>query len=283
MDATTRLNILHYVKSRTSPGTSRLLKKFCCLKPRITGSLEISSESTQGAGRDYARLALTCLRREQVISLFAEAGHARAAVEPYMFDNHKDHCFGMGIADYDATRDERRMKLYNYYHLSLQKVPWRAHIRKVCHKAGISLPQIEKDLLYFKKARMSAVDLYDSGKVELKVYFGPFLSRDITGKFKGLFKKRTVLRYKELLSTGHLPDLVLFCARYGTHGRSIRTDFWNGRERPLAILEALDTQGEGLRLYHDLAAITSALRLTFTCVDMDQRPRTQFYFEIIDF
>ncbi|MBF0618810.1 MAG: hypothetical protein HQL19_01450 [Candidatus Omnitrophica bacterium] len=275
-----RQNLMLYLHQKISSGTRRVLTRFFSIKSCASADLELSSESTQGKEGRYARLALTCLRREEVLALFSEAGCSKRKVVPYMFDNEQAPCFGMGIADYGLSRKERRIKLYNYYHLVPAGMDWQAHIRKVCKKARISWARVALDIACFGRARMSAVDLYDDGKTDLKVYFGPFLSTDIVGKWRHLFKPKAVQKYRALLKDKALSRLVLLCVRYGKTGRSVRTDFWYETRRVLPYLKALDPQRHAARLYTDLRSAGAALKLTFICVDLDQRPRTQFYFEL---
>ena len=149
--------------------------------------LELSSEFGQGGGRDYVRLALSCLRKDQVLELFSETKHRQRTVAQFMLANHADPCFGIGIADYGLHGEEQRIKLYNYYDLSQKKTLWKAHLLKLCRKAKIPWQGVERDVNYFKKVRMSSVDFYDHGAVDLKVYYGPFWSKDIILKFQTLF------------------------------------------------------------------------------------------------
>lgn len=278
MNIQARKRLLQYFETKASPQTFRILRKFFRIIDQDLAGLEVSSESGQGGDRDYVRLALSCLRRDQVLELFSETKHKQQAVKQFMPANHEDPCFGMGIADYGLGCDEQRIKLYNYYDLADNKTLWKEHLLKLCRKTKIPWQNVERDINYFKKVKMSAVDFYDHGAVELKVYYGPFRSQDILLKFQSLFNAQAIRKYGEWLMGGHLPRLALLCIRYNLQGKSVRTDFWCSTKRVMPYLKEFDLQGDAVRLYKDLQAISQKQVLTFMCIDMDQRPRMQFYF-----
>jgi hypothetical protein len=114
--------------------------------------------------------------------------------------------------------------------------------------------------------------------VDLKVYFGPFWSKDVLLKFRSLFNAAAVKKYEKWFTQEHLSRLALFCVRYNPKGKSIRTDFWVSTRRIAPYLETFDFRGEAQRLYKDLYHISQKQILTFICIDLDKRPRTQFYF-----
>ncbi len=282
MNAQARKKLLKYFKTKASPQTFSILRKFFRIIGQGPAPLEVSSESGQGGGGDYVRLALSCLRRDQVLELLSETKHKRQMVEQFMLANHEDPCFGMGIADYGLRCDEHRIKLYNYYDLSKKKTLWKGHLLKLCKKTEIPWQDVERDINYFKKVRMSSVDFYDNGAVDLKVYFGPFWSQDILLKFKTLFNAQAIKKYGKWLTGRYLSRLALLCIRYNPQGKSVRTDFWCSTRRIAPYLKQFDLQGDATRLYKDLCAISSSQILTFICIDLDQRPRTQFYFFLDD-
>ena len=277
MNIQARKKLLRYFETKASAQTFGVLEKFFKIIGQDPAPLEVSSECGQRGGRDYVRLALSCLRRDQVLELFSQTNH-KQAVEEFMLANHDDPCFGMGIADYGSGCDEQRTKLYNYYDLLKNKTLWKDHLIELCRKTGISWQDVERDIDYFKEVQMSAVDFYDHGEVHLKVYFGPFPSQDILTKFLNLFNAQAVKQYRKWLDGESLSQLALLCIRYAPQGRSIRTDFWCQARHIVPYLREFDLQGDAVRLYKDLCAISTNQVLTFICVDMDQRPRTQFYF-----
>ena len=278
MNIRVRKNLLQYFKTKASAQTYNILKSFFSFIGPDPAPLEVSSEYGQDGQGDYVRVALSCLTRDQALKLFALTKHPRQVVESFMFDDHQDACFGMGIADYGTESAQQRIKLYNYYDLSRKRALWKEHLLELGEKAGVSRLELKRDIGQFKKVRMSSVDIYDNGKIDLKVYYGPFFSKDFPSKFQSLFDTRTIRKYKDLLGPGLLSRLVLFCVRYNSDGKSIRTDFWCSARRIVPLLKRLDAHGDATRLYKDISALTTSRNLSFICIDMDKRPRTQFYF-----
>jgi hypothetical protein len=282
MNNQTRERLLQYFATKASPQTLSIVRKFFKIIGQERAPLEVSSESGLGRGRDYVRLALSCLRRDQVLELLSGTKHKQELVKQFMMANPKDPCFGLGIADYGLRCDEQRIKLYNYYELSSKKDIGRGHLLKLCRKTNVPCKDVERDINYFERVRMSAVDFYDNGEVNFKAYYGPFRPKDILSKFQGLFSPRANKKYGQWMAGEQLFRLLVMCVRYSRQGRSVRTDFWCQTRKILPYLKEFDLQGDAKRLYKDLCGISLDQILTFVCIDLDKRPRTQLYFFLGD-
>ena len=268
-----------FIHEVSSGDARRVWERYVGLMAGTSQVVEISTDSAQAARCSYLRLALTRLDWRQVLALFAAARYSQQQVSRLMLANTRDHCFGIGLADYRSARRESRVKLYNFYHRSTVPVDISGHLKRTVDEIGSDWQPVKEDLRLFRKVRVSAVDFYRDGERDLKVYYGPFLTRDIWGRFREIFPREARSRYRELAAAGALPPLVLFCVRNGSSGRSVRTDFWY-MTRHIPVYLRLVDNGTASRLYRNLGLIKQRAILTFVGMDLGLRPRTHFYFEL---
>ena len=263
-----------------SPGTNRIFKKFLTLEDVFNKHLDVSSDSTQNTPKHYLRAILSRLRRDELMKLLSQQDLHGLDLDKLIFSNRDDPCFAIGINDYKTNKIESRLKLYSFYYLLHKKINVHKHITTMCSQCGISPSWVAKDFDLLKDIRISCADLYLNGSFALKVYSQFFLTKDILGKYQGVFTARTLDNYKRLFYSKYLPKVGMLCIRYYGKSRSIRIDFLCNTTRVRPYLDTLDLSGSAMRLYDNIAGIGKLPKLKFITIDFNKKPRTQFYFNI---
>jgi len=246
-------------------------------------NFEVSSESSGRRAWSASRIALTCLKKNDACRLFRLLG-IEAEAKRYMFRNKEDNCFGIGIAVYSdrSLLRDTRYKLYNYYHKSKTWTDQSRHLRTIAAKLELNVSRIASDIQRFRKIRMSAVDLYETGERSLKIYYGPFPTDALFAVYSDLLNKKSVKAYREFWKKGWLPQRVMLVIRYQKNDKwSVRTDFPFDTSDVKKHLRHFDKTGAARRLYQALVPVANIIRISYICIDMDKRPRTQFYFLVL--
>lgn len=272
-----RFLLLRY---KASAQTCRILEQFLALEDGSKRSLEVSSDSTQDPGKEYLRVALFVLKREEIANILLGTKLHNLDANSFLFSNNRDYCFGVGIGDYRSQGRESRLKLYNFYHKSRKTVVARRHIRDICEKGGISFSPVAKDLELLRAIPFSSLDIYDDGAVGLKVYSRYLLTKDILRNYGTLLNGDVFNKYERLLREGCLPKVFSFCVRYNGSLRSVRTDFLCNTGQVLPYLNVFDSDGSAGRLYQELLRHKATIELTYIGMDLHNRPRTQFNFSV---
>lgn len=246
-------------------------------------SFEVSSESLPRRAASVSRIALTCMKKTDACRIFRLLGIETEA-RRYMFRNGRDNCFGIGMASYKdrPLLRETRYKLYNYYHRAQAPSDPARHVTAIASRLRLDIACIASDIQRFRKIRMSAVDLYKTGERGLKIYYGPFPTDSLSTVCASLLKKGALKTYERWRKIGWLPQKVMLAIRYQQKGsRSVRTDFPFDSSDVATLIRHFDKTQAAQRLYQPLLFAANAIRITYICIDMDKRPRTQFYFEVL--
>ncbi len=246
-------------------------------------NFEVSSESSPHRAATASRIALTCLTKNDVCQLF-RLMKIESEAKQYMFHNDEDNCFGIGIAVYKdrSLLRDTRYKLYNYYHKSKTEIDPARHLKTIAAKLKLNVSRIASDIQRFKKIRMSAVDLYNTGERSLKIYYGPFPTDTLFGIYSDLLKHTSIEAYKKFWTKGWLPSKVMLVIRYQKDDKwSVRTDFRFDASDVNIHLRHFDRTGAARKLYQALVPIANIVRISYICIDMDKRPRIQFYFLVL--
>lgn len=270
---------------KENPLFFRAMKLYFPIKQirRQEQNFEVSSESSGRHARTASRIALTCLTKSDACRLFRLLG-IEAEAKRYMFRNNEDNCFGIGIAIYKdrSLLRDTRYKLYNYYHKSKTGTDQAAHLKTIAARLHLNVSRIASDIQRFRKIRMSAVDLYETGERSLKIYYGPFPTDALFAVYDDLLNKKTIKTYKEFRRKGWLPPKVMLVIRYQKNDIwSVRTDFPFDTSDVKKHLRHFDKTGAARKLYQALVPVANIIRISYICIDLDKRPRTQFYFLVL--
>ncbi|MDD5020420.1 MAG: hypothetical protein PHH75_06520 [Candidatus Omnitrophica bacterium] len=244
---------------------------------------EVSSESSPRRASTASRIALTSLKKNDACRLF-KLLNIKEEAKRYMFGNKRNSCFGMGIAVYKDRQllQDTRYKLYNYYHLSKNKLNPGRHLEKIAGELRLNTCRIRRDIRRFGKIRMSAVDLYEQGERSLKIYYGPFATDALFTIYSDLLTNKSIKTYKECWKKGWLPPKVMLVIRYQKNDAwSVRTDFPVDTSDVKKHLRHFDKTGAARKLYQALVPVANIIRISYICIDLDKRPRTQFYFLVL--
>lgn len=271
-----------YYLHRKNPSIYAWIATLCAMREnRPLVNIELSSESMGATPKTDLRLALSRLRSREIIKMIKNLGpkYLTNVLPHFMFSHHNEPTFGLGLAAYPGTKPDCRIKLYNYYHLCRRKIQPEQHVTDIAKRIGLSASSLEKDLSRFKRIHMSSVDFYNSRRRHMKVYYGPFPIRDLVLKYRDLWNQEQHHFYRRLSLDHMVPGEFLFCIRYmSSMKKSVRTDFrLDVRLGIRKYLAYFDASGSATKLYNELKEI-GIPKLTFLCIDIDQRPRTQFYF-----
>jgi len=270
---------------REDPLLFRAAKAYLDIKQRHGDekSFEVSSESLSRCAASVSRIALTCMKKTDACRIFRLLGIETEA-RRYMFRNNRDNCFGIGVASYKdrPLLRETRYKLYNYYHRAQDQSNPAGHVTAIASRLCLDTARIASDIRCFQNIRMSAVDLYETGKKGLKIYYGPFPTDSLTTACASVLKKGVLKTYERWRKIGWLPQKVMLAIRYQQKGsRSVRTDFPFDSSDVTTLIRRFDKTQAAQRLYQVLLSVANTIRITYICIDMDKRPRTQFYFEVL--
>ena len=268
-------------KFNASPKTNRIFIKFINLEDYLHKSLEISSDTTQRSQKNYLRASLFRLRRDELMKLISREDLHGLKLDKLLFFNKKDPCFGLGINDYQTAKMKSRIKLYNFYYQSHQKINVHQHIKTICGYCGINPSWVTKDNALLQDIQYSCIDVYFNGTFSLKVYSQSFLTADIFEKYQGVFTASALKNYKKLFNAGYLPKTAGLCIQYYGKTRSIRLDFLFNTRDVLPYLDAFDVDGSARRLYQDIITIRKGVKLTAITIDADKKLKTQFYFQYL--
>jgi len=276
-----KLKLLYYFKNKDEY-IFNIVKNFAMFKSDDTLGryIEVSSEASKKQDKKTFRVALTCMKKNQLLKLIkvGKLGK-REEIKNYLFNNSKDDCFGLGLAKYENNIEDNRFKIYSYYYRSTKEIDIEDNLKRNSQLANINFLSIEKDIKEFKKIKMSSVDFYSNGEKAIKVYYGPFLTNNFFSQFNHLFNKSTLAAYRQLFLQRKLPDIFLLCIRYMQNKKSIRTDFWCATRNIKKYIHNFDYSSFAYQLYEELKRFRN-LELTFICIDLDKRNRTQYYFAL---
>lgn len=268
------------LKHKASPRTQQLFGKFLPMLKGASKSLELSSESVREIRHECLRPIFLGLKRCDVVSLLSDVGFDGKMAMRLMFADDKATCFGVGVCDDHALPEESRIKIYNFYDQAGKQIDGKQHVKVLARRLGLNVTLIANDFDVLQDISCSAVDIYDAGGSGLKVYSRHFLTRDLEERGGQLFSPLVMRAYRRLLKAGQLPPVFSICIRYNQKKRSVRTDFLCNTTTILPYLEAFDADGTAQRLCADLFRLRLTVLLTYIGIDLDQRPRTQFYFAV---
>lgn len=281
----TRISLLSIINSllkghRPSIQTSRIFQEFITLE-NITGKiLTVSSDSARNKNKDYLRWALYPFRREEIIRLFSRPDFHALNLDKFMFSNSQDPCFGIGLSTHQTGFPTSRVKLYNFYDLSLKRINVPQHLKTLCQYSHTNPFWIKKDLGLLNEIWFSGVDLYHDGTVGLKIYSKHILTKNLFTKYLPLLGPAAQPKYQQLFNSGHLPKIGIFCIRYYNKTRFARVDFVCNTRHVLPYLDKFDLNGAARRLYQSFANEGFAIKLTMLAIDLNHEARTQFYFDV---
>ena len=240
--------------------------------------LEVSCELVNGKKADGTRLAITCLRRQDVLEWFSACRKKEPLIQDILFENAAEDCFGIGLADGPLGADACRIKIYNTYGRSQLLVRKIQHIQKLFPLLNISDAKFKKDLELFRKIEGIAIDWDHQGPATIKVYYGYFDSEQLfVAPFQALSKEE-ILCYDILRQQGLLPRMFLRCARYSRDGRTFRTDMRFQTKRVVPYLRILDHQREASRFFVDFYKIFPDLELEYISMQWAPVEKMQYYF-----
>ena len=267
----------------SSPDFSRYLRAYETLPRPVNESFEISCELINGKRVDQMRLAILGLQRHDVLQWLNACGRHIPSIEGILLDSALDACFGIGLADYPLGQGLCRMKVYhNTWGETYSQVKKFKHLRQLFELLEIKESEFIKDWELFRKVDISGIDWDGENRATIKVYYGPFYTDDLFGRFCDVFPKEDLRRYDDLREKSLLGETCLFCAKYNREGRSIRTDIRYRTTKVAAYLKDFDHLHEVSRFFLDYYKIFPGLRLEFISIQWNPVIKKQFYFLLMN-
>ena len=262
----------------SSPDFIKYLRAYESLSRPPQESFEVSCELVNGIRVDSMRLAMECLRRQDVLRWFSACRFKIPLIQGLLFENTTDECFGIGLADYPPESGICRMKIYNFYGRSQSQARKVAHIQQLFSLLNIPDGEFRKDWKRFRKVQFSGIDWDREGRATIKVYFGFFDLEKLFGSLSEALSKEEILCYDILRKKGFLPETFLFCVKYSRNGRSLRTDMRYRTRRIVPYLKMFDHKREASKLFVDFYRSFPGLQLEYISMQWSPVQRIQFYF-----
>lgn len=264
-----------------SPDFVKYLRAYDSI-PRPKGeSLETSCELADGIREDRGRLAIFNLQRQDVLNWIAACQLKIPSVEDLVFGNTIDECFMIGLADYPSKARGCRLKIYNEYGTSKSLDTGDKHAAQLFSLLDIPDYEFKKDFELFKKIKIGAVEWDGQQRAMIKIYFGDFDSKQLLGRFSGMFLKEELLCYGQLLKKGLLPKKFHFCIRYSRkEGRSLKIELNCQTRKVVPYLDMFDQRREAAKFFLELYRLFPGLRMEFVSIQWDPAQKVQFYFKI---
>ncbi len=157
---------------------------------------------------------------------------------------------GSDLARYPEKSQKTRLRVCRYP----RACPWVStparHVTAIASRLRLDIAGIASDIQRFRKIRMSAVDLYETGERGLKIYYGPFPTDSLSTVCASLLKKGALKTYERWRKIGWLPQKVMLAIRYQQKGsRSVRTDFPFDSSDVATLIRHFDKTQATQRLY----------------------------------
>jgi hypothetical protein len=266
--------------SNSSPDFIEYLRIYENFSRSAQELFEASCELVNGIRVDSMRLAISNLHKQEVLRWIYACRFKIPLIEDLLFEDTKEACFGIGLADYPSGSGVFRMKIYNlYYGRSQSQSRKVAHIQQSFSLLNIPDIEFRKDLEQFRKVNISGIDWDCEGQAMIKVYFGPFPLEQLFGSLSEVFFKDEILCYDILRQKGLLPETFVITARYSRDGRSIRTDFPCRTRKFVPYLKMFDYKREVSKFFIDLYRIFPGLTLQVINMQWTPVQTTKFYFK----
>jgi hypothetical protein len=267
-----------YCHAKGSPAFRNDIDRCFSLPEVGCHNIIISSESGRPLGKTSLRLGINSLHYHTVKKWLATGRWKHLNAYRFMFSNHRDPCFGLGLVDHKPGQRHNRIKIYNFYQSSGDLINIRNHLHRICSLTDIPFHDVSRDWASLGKAGLSAVDMYENDRCALKVYFGPFLTPQLPKIARNIISPDALRQYQILREENLLSNLFYLCIRYGRSQREVKTDFRYFTYRIAPYLRHLDSGREASKIYQELYQITPRPFLSFIAFYMLKKPRIEFNF-----
>jgi hypothetical protein len=264
----------------SSPDFIEYLRAYEGLSRPPQEQFEVSCELVNGIRIDSMRLAVTFLRRKDVLRWFSACHRKIPLIQDLLFDNTTDECFGIGLADYPSGSGICRMKIYNDFGPTVSQARRVAHIQQLFSLLNIPDAAFRKDWERFKILDLLGIDWDRDGQAVIKVYFGPFHLGQLFGSLSDVLFKNEILYYDILRQNCLLPHAFFLVAKYSQDGRSQRTDLRLRTRKFAPYFKLFDHKREASKFFIDFYRIFPGMRLEFIGNQWAPSQKTQFYFMV---
>jgi hypothetical protein len=275
-----RKRLFDFLSDHSSSEFVEYLRAFESLPKSSNESFEVSCELMNGKRIDQMRLAILGLNRNDVLGWVSACRLQIPLIEELLFENTKDECFGIGLADYPSGAGLCRIKLYNEYRDFQSQTRTIAHIQTLFSLLNIPDEAFKKDLELFGKVRISAIDWDMENQAMIKVYFGFFRPEGAFQGFAGALLKEDLICYNNYKKHGFMPEKVQFSIRYSKEERSLKTEMFFQGIKIVPFLKLFDHQREVSRFFADFYKDLPDLVLHVISMQWVPVERMQFYFMI---
>lgn len=274
-----RKTIFDYLCRNGSPELIKYTRAYEGITRPPHETMEVSCELVDGMRADRCRVAIFNLTRQDVFR-WLNACKINLPSGEIVFENAIDECFMIGLADYASNDRGCRIKIYNEYGTSKAVKRGEAHAKKLFSLLDVPDHEFQRDLEFFAKIKISAVE-FDSFQIPLiKIYYGNFDTELLFGRFSKLLTTDEMAVYHRMREIALLPDVFHFCVRYSKSGRSLKIEL-NCRSRKIVpYLKLFDERREASSFFAELYRMCPDLRLEFVSLQWTPLRKVQFYFKL---